>query len=128
MAAYREALAIRQKLDQPHLAMGAKAGLARAAVAQGDLAVASEHANEIISYLADGGSLQGTWEPLRIYLTCYQVLRLAGDPQAEQILETAFNLLQEQASRISDQTYRNLFLENVPWHREIMSAWEAAQP
>ncbi|MEJ2352081.1 MAG: adenylate/guanylate cyclase domain-containing protein [Anaerolineales bacterium] len=128
VAAYREALAIRQKLDQPHLAMGAKAGLARAAVAQGDLAVASEHANEIISYLADGGSLQGTWEPLRIYLTCYQVLRLAGDPQAEQILETAFNLLQEQASRISDQTYRNLFLENVPWHREIMSAWEAAQP
>ncbi|MEJ2100013.1 MAG: hypothetical protein P8X68_08540, partial [Desulfobacterales bacterium] len=99
--------------------------LARAAVAQGNLAVAVEHANEIISYLAGGGSLQGTWEPLRIYLTCYQVLRLAGDPQAEKILETAFNLLKDQASRIPDQAYRSLFLENVSWHSEVMRAWEA---
>jgi class 3 adenylate cyclase/tetratricopeptide (TPR) repeat protein len=127
VAAYRESLAIRQKLDQPHLAMGGKAGLARAAIAQGDLAVALEHANEIISYLNGGGSLQGTWEPLRIYLTCYQVLRSAGDPQAEKILETAFNLLQDQASRIPDLAYRRLFLENVSWHREIMRAWEARQ-
>jgi predicted ATPase/class 3 adenylate cyclase len=125
VTAYRESLAIRQKLDQPHLAMGGKAGLARAAVAQGNLAVALEHANEIISYLAGGGSLQGTWEPLRIYLTCYQVLRLAGDPQAEKILETAFNLLKDQASRIPDQAYRSLFLENVSWHSEVMRAWEA---
>jgi tetratricopeptide (TPR) repeat protein len=125
LSAYRESLAIRQKLDQPHLAMGAKAGLARAAVAQGDLAVALDYVNEIVSYFDDGGSLQGTWEPLRIYLTCYQVLRLAGNPQAEKSLETAFNLLRDQASRITDQAYQSLFLENVPWHREIMSAWEA---
>jgi hypothetical protein len=64
---------------------------------------------------------------LRIYLTCYQVLRSAGDPQAEKILETAFNLLQDQASRIPDLAYRRLFLENVSWHREIMRAWEARQ-
>ncbi|MEJ2364355.1 MAG: tetratricopeptide repeat protein, partial [Deltaproteobacteria bacterium] len=125
VAAYRESLAIRQKLDQPHLAIGGKAGLARAAVAQGDLALALDHVNEIVSYLDGGGSLQGTWEPLRIYLTCYQVLRLVGDSKAEKILEIAFNLLQEQASRIPDHAYRGLFLENVPWHRDIMSAWEA---
>jgi len=127
VAAYRESLAIRQKLDQPHLAMGGKAGLARTAVAQGDLALALEYVNEIVSYLDGGGSLQGTWEPLRIYLTCYQVHRLAGDSKAEEILEIAFNLLQEQASRIPDQEYRSLFLENVPWHRDIMSAWVARQ-
>ena len=125
VAAYREALAVRQELDQPHLALGGKAGLARAAVAQGNLAVALGLVSEILSYLAEGGSLQGTWEPLRIYLTCYQVLRLAGDQKAEEILEIAFNLLQEQASRIPDQAYRSLFLEKVSWHREIMSAWEA---
>jgi predicted ATPase len=124
-AAYREALAIRQELNQPHLALGGKAGLARAAVTQGDLGVALEHVSEILAYLAERGSLKGTWEPLRIYLTCYQVLRLAGDPQAEEILEIAFNLLEEQASRIPDQAYRSLFLEKVSWHREIMNAWEA---
>ncbi len=125
VAAYSESLVVRQKLDQPHLAMGVKAGLAKAAMAQGDLAVALDHANEILSYLAGGGSLQGTWEPLRIYLTCYQVLQQVGDPQAEKILETAFNLLQDQASRIPDLAYKSLFLENISWHSEIISAWEA---
>jgi hypothetical protein len=50
---------------------------------------------------------------------------LAGDQRAGEILEIAFNLLEEQASRIPDQAYRSLFLEKVPWHREILSAWEA---
>jgi predicted ATPase/class 3 adenylate cyclase len=125
VTAYREALAIRQELDQPQLALGGKAGLARAAVVQGDVAAALEHVSEILSYLAEGGGLQGTWEPLRIYLTCYRVLQLAGDRKAEEILETAFKLLEEQASRIPDQAYRSLFLEKVPWHGEILSAWEA---
>jgi hypothetical protein len=114
-----------QELDQSHLTLGGKAGLARAAVAQGDLATALAHVSEILAYLAEGGGLQGTWEPLRIYLTCYQVLQLAGDQKADEILETAFNLLEELASRIPDQAYRSLFLEKVPWHREILSAWEA---
>jgi predicted ATPase/class 3 adenylate cyclase len=123
--AYRESLAIRQQLDQPRHAMEVKAGLARVAVAQGDLTMALDQANAIVAYLAEGGSLQGTWEPLRIYHTCYQVLQLAGDPQAEKILETAFNLLQDQASRIPDPAYRSLFLENVSWHRAITHAWGA---
>jgi hypothetical protein len=52
---------------------------------------------------------------------------LAGDPQAESILETAYNILQEQVSRIPDQAYRDLFLENIPWHREILHQWEIRQ-
>ena len=127
VAAYHESLAIRQKLDQPHHAMGVKAGLARAAIVQGNLDIALEHTNEILSYLADGGNLQGTWEPLRIYLTCYQVLQLAGDPQAENILDSAYNLLQDQVSRIPDLAYKSLFLENISWHYEIKSAWETRQ-
>jgi len=124
VAAYRESLAIRQELDQPYLAMEVIAGLARAALAHDDLETALGHANEIASYLTDGGSLQRTWEPLRIYLTCYQVFQLARDPKAEEILETAFNLLQEQASQIHDPAYRGLFLKDIPWHREITRVWE----
>ena len=127
MAAYRELLAIRQKLGQPQLAMGAVAGLARSAVALGDLTSASGYAAEIIAHFADGESLQADWEPLRIYLTCYQVLELAGDPQAEKILKTAFDLLQKQAAMISDPAYRSLFLDNIPWHREIIHAWKLRQ-
>jgi predicted ATPase/class 3 adenylate cyclase len=122
--AYRESLVIREKLDQPHLAMEAKAGLARAALAHNDTVGALDYVNQILIYLAGGGRLQGTWEPLRIYQTCYHVLQLVSDPRAEEILETAFNLLQEQASQITDPTYHRRFLENIPWHREIMTAWE----
>ncbi len=126
-AAYRESLTVRQRLDQPHLVMWVKAGLARTAAAQGHRSAAVDYVNEIVSYLAHGGSLQDNWEPLRIYLTCYQVLKLAGDPRGDDILETAYNLLQDQAARIPDPAYRSLFLENISWHREIMEAWATRQ-
>ena len=105
--------------------MEVKAGLARVALARNDMKDALHQANEIAAYLADGGSLRGTWEPLRIYLTCYQVFQSAQDPRAEEILTTAYNLLQDQAARIPDQAYRVLFLEHVPWHREVTQAWQA---
>jgi len=124
MAAYQESLAIRSKLDQPQLGIGAVAGLARCAVAQGDIQAAFDHTNEIIEYLDGGGGLEGAWEPLRIYLTCYQVLNLAGDPRAERILGTAYNILEEQAAQIPDPVYRVLFRENIPWHRDIMKIWQ----
>ena len=125
--AYRESLTVRQKLDLPHLVVWVKSGLARVAVVQGNLTAALDYVNEIVSYLANGESLLDTWEPLRIYLICYQVLQLAGDSRAEEIIKTAFNLLQNQAARITDPTYRSLFLENIPWHREIIEAWESRQ-
>ncbi|MCI0478606.1 MAG: hypothetical protein L0Y55_20385, partial [Anaerolineales bacterium] len=61
----------------------------------------------------------GTDEPFRIYLTCYRVLRANQDARADTILRTAQNLLQERAARISDETARRSFLENVPHHREL---------
>jgi hypothetical protein len=34
-------------------------------------------------------------------------------------------LLQERAAKIEDQDLRRSYLENVPFHREIVAAWEA---
>jgi len=124
ISAYNESLTIQQELNQPHLVMELMASLARAALAQKDLQTALEHTNKILAYLDDENSLQQTWEPLRIYLTCYQVLTLAGDIRAEKFLATAYNLLQEQASRISDPMYRKFFMEKVPWHHKIMDEWQ----
>jgi hypothetical protein len=96
------------------------AGLARVSLAQGDLARALAYIEQILSYL-DGSTLYGTAEPLRIYLTCYQVLDAVGDPRARAILTTAYQLLQEQTAKISDRDLRDSFLKNVPAHREILS-------
>lgn len=57
-------------------------------------------------------------------LTCYKVLRAVEDPLAIEILKKAFDLLQEQASRISDGALRHSFLENVAEHKEVVSEWE----
>ncbi len=69
----------------------------------------------------ESGTLDGTLEPFRVYLTCCRVLKANQAPRADEILDTARRLLQEQAAKISDEELRRLFLENVAAHREILT-------
>ena len=101
------------------------AGLADAALAQGDLSRAQAHAAEILTHLQAGLALPSWGRPFWIRLTCYRVLKAAGDPCAGDILHQTYDLLMEYADGIGDETMRNSFLENVPWHREIVAEWEA---
>ena len=126
VAAYRQALVLRRALGQHHLAMDSLAGLASVALAGDDLAQARDYVDEILSYLQDH-SLEGTEEPFRVRLMCYRVLRANKDPRASDVLRTAYRLLQEQAAKISEETLRHLFLENVPAHRAIMREFAASQ-
>jgi hypothetical protein len=65
--------------------------------------------------------------------TCYHALRsaaadaLAALARARTILDQAHTALLERAAAIDDPDLRRKFLENVPVHREIASAWEAYQ-
>jgi hypothetical protein len=124
--AYHSALDILRAIGRPNKVTEPLAGLARVALASGDIAGASRHVESILSHLLTR-TLEGTDEPLRVYLTCYHVLQAAGDPRADGILSTAYTLLHEQAGKITDETMRRSFLENVPYHREIVAAWAAAQ-
>ncbi|MCP4527659.1 MAG: tetratricopeptide repeat protein, partial [Aestuariibacter sp.] len=142
----RQAISVRRELGHQALLMESQATLARAYLAQGDpatspsassgqvsgqtgqaLTQAQAQVEEILAYLDAGGNLDGTEQPLRIYLTCYQVLQASGDSRAAGVLQSAHAALQEQAARIPDEDTRRSFLENVPWHREIVAAWQAAQ-
>jgi tetratricopeptide (TPR) repeat protein len=125
VSAYQQALDLRRDLGQPHLATEPQAGLARVALARDDPAAALSHVEHILRHL-ETGSVSGTNEPLRIYLTCYRVLRANGDPRAEEVLAEAHNLLQERAAKITDEELRRSFLENVSAHRELVSEWQAA--
>jgi tetratricopeptide (TPR) repeat protein len=119
--AYQQALDLRRELEQPHLATEPLAGLARISLAQGDLPQAQNHVEEILRHL-ETGALDGTDEPFRVYLTCYQVLHASGDPRAQEILTTVYNLLQEQAAKITDEELHRSFLESIVVHREIVAA------
>ncbi len=116
---YRQALALRRELGQQSLAMESLAGLARVFLAQGDLPQAQAQAEEILRYL-ETKTLDGTDEPLRIYLTCYRILRATLDSRAQTVLDMAHRLLQERAAKITDGEMRCSFLENVAAHREIV--------
>jgi tetratricopeptide (TPR) repeat protein len=124
--AYRQTLTMYRERGQHHLAVEPLAGLARVALAQGNMTGAVAHAGEILDYMEDHPALHGTLEPLRIYLTCYRVLLANGDPRAEKILDAAHRLLQERAATIEDQELRRSYLENVAAHREIVTLWEDA--
>jgi hypothetical protein len=100
-------------------------GLARVALAEGRVAEALEHVEQLLAHVADGGSFDGTEEPLLLPLTCWQVLAAAGDARAASVLEAAMAELQAQADRIADGPARQGFLTRVPHHRQIVAAWES---
>jgi len=103
---------------------GALAGRARVAMAMGDLAAALELAENLMAALdrLDGG------ERRQVLFTCHQVLARTGDSRAPQLLVRVYDELQARAATITDADLRRSFLNNVPLHREIVSAWTAQQP
>ncbi len=121
-AACQRALELRHELSLPHMAVECRATLARIHLARGDLRPAQSEVDKVLAYL-ETGTLASMVEPLRVYLTCYQVLRANEDPRAEGILRTANDLLAEWASRIPDEELRRSFLENVPVHWEIVATY-----
>jgi len=124
-AAYRQALDSYHRSGHVNPPMEVRAALARLALAQGDTAQALEHVETILDHL-QAHSLYGTYEPFRIRLTCYRVLKANEDPRAGEVLRTAYNLLQERAAAIEDERLRRSFLEAVPWHRELVEEAERA--
>ena len=98
-------------------------------MAQGDLTAAMMHVGEILNYVKDHPALQGTIEPLRVYLTCYRVLLANGDLRDKKVLDADYHLLQERAAKIDDIVLRRSYLEKVVAHREVVALWkEASQP
>lgn len=96
------------------------------ALKQGEIAKAQALIEEIMTNLETGG-LEGADDPFRVQLTCYRVLQAVQDDRAAALLARAYRALEEQASSLKDETTRRSFLENVPSHREIVSAWESSR-
>jgi adenylate cyclase len=123
-AAYGEALEVVHESKLDHLAMGSLAGLARLALSQEEPEQALGHVEPILAILRAGGSPSLNTEPVRIYLTCYRVLRACGDPRAGEVLEEGYRNLQDRAALIGDEELERSFLEKVPWHRELIAEYE----
>jgi tetratricopeptide (TPR) repeat protein len=117
--AYTRSLLIRVELNQSSLSMEPLAGLVETALLMDDLHRASQEVEKILRHFDEGGSLEGTDEPLRVYHACYQFLYRKKDPRAQKVLQDANQLLEAQVSNFKDETARTLFVENIPWRRAI---------
>jgi class 3 adenylate cyclase/tetratricopeptide (TPR) repeat protein len=120
--AYREAVAIRQNLGEYNRSMEPLAGLIRICLIEDEQAAAQLHVEEILNHLEEQ-DLQGTEEPVRIYLTCYRSLAGGQDPRALDILERTHDLLRSRVSKLEDVRLRRSFFANVAAHRDVVTEW-----
>jgi tetratricopeptide (TPR) repeat protein len=125
-ACYQASLALFRDLGRSTMPPEPIAGLARVALAKGDLESAMARVAEIVAHFDGGGSIDGTEDPLWIHLTCHDVLAAANSPRAVEFLTIAHTLLSERASLLGDAE-RTSFLANVPTNRAVVAAWAAAQ-
>jgi hypothetical protein len=100
------------------------AGLAQVELDKDDPVAALGYVENILTYLAEGGTLEGTDEPLRVYLIGYLALVKNRDPRADQLLEDAHFLLRKQVDKIQEQPHKEMFIQNVPWRRQIEELWQ----
>jgi tetratricopeptide (TPR) repeat protein len=104
--------------------LDAKAGLTTMQLMRSDLSPPLSLAEEFLEHIKNQPRLPYTWQPMWIYLTCVQVLEANGDTRAQEVLEQAYNLIQERAATIEDEDLHRSYLENVPENREIVAMWE----
>jgi len=122
--AYQKALELRECMELSNLCCEPLAGLARIGLLESDLPAAEQNAIKILAHLDQGGALDGIDHPNFVRLICYKVLDALNDPRSSAFLEEMYSSLQEQAARIQDDTLRQSFLNNVPWHQEIIQHYQ----
>jgi class 3 adenylate cyclase/tetratricopeptide (TPR) repeat protein len=124
---FQEALQLRRTIGQAALAIDDLAGLARVALATSDVTGALNYVEEILGWTDEHG-VRSIENPLKVYLTCADVLTAAGQiERTSDILQTAKALLMEQAARISDDRIRQAFLNDVAVHREMIERLAKAE-
>lgn len=125
--AFEDSMRIRQELNLPVLVLEALAGIIESALQANDIVTAQQGAEKILTFLENGGNLQGTEEPLRIYLACYHTLEKTQDSRCRLVLHAAIDILSAQIAKINREEMRRQFIDNLPWRREIYQIWANKQ-
>lgn len=124
-----QALTLRRSRTEGGLLLDTLAAYALV-VATREQTAALPYVDEIMDWLANHG-VAGIEFPGQVYLSCYRILnhlaqaQPAYQPRALEILAAGYTFLQERAQRIQDPTLRQSFLQNLPFHRDLMAAWQA---
>jgi len=98
----------------------AKAGIVRCFLNEGANKEAAKLTVEIWDFIRPTQG-KGLEMPILAYLTCSKAFKRIADLQtSRQVLKSGYQVLMQRATQISDQGWRNSFLENVPEHKELI--------
>ena len=84
-----------------------------------DQAAAGKEAQHLIEHMEKDPAFEGTEEPLRIYLSLFNYLKKTKDLRTSAVLQNAIGLLNTQVSKLHSLGAQQVFIENVPWRREL---------
>jgi len=119
VAHFSAAVSALEEIGATSYAMDARAGLARCLLGEKKYEVAKGLADTIWGFLS-ASQAQGLELLFLAYLTCYRVYQKLGDEQtAHEVLVIANQVLDERASQIGEEQWRNSYLENVPEHQQL---------
>lgn len=126
-ASFQAALDIHTEIGASTLAIFDRAGLARIALATGQLDAAYSAIQPVTAWVL-AGNAQKFWDPWSIYLSVYHVLTSLGDiDTARTILTEAYTVLHQRAAEISDDDLRTCFLQRVEANRLLAQSWAELQ-
>ena len=123
---YEEAIETYSAQNRPLAALDPQAGLARLSLAEGDALQAKAHMSDAFERLGAGWRTGVAIDPLRIMLTCHEVLAAVGDLRAREFLMMAHESMTTRAELLEGGD-REAFLSNVPTNRAIDKAWRSMQ-
>lgn len=102
-----------------HPLIETSAGLAYVQMLRGNIAQARKSLAKVLEHLAKQGGV-GLEEPLLVYLRCFYILKANHDERGSQLLQQGHQLLQEQLAQMENDKIRQMFLERMSLHREIL--------
>jgi tetratricopeptide (TPR) repeat protein len=123
--AYQQAADLGELLGLQHLHGETATDLARVALAQGDVVQAAALVGAAVVPDLEKATVAGLEEPALTYLTCYQVLWVAGDARADAVLAAGHAFLEARAAQFVASECRSRFLHGLPAHRELLAARRA---
>ncbi len=124
---FAEAKEIFMSLGALPAACEVSAGLARCALAQGQLDEARHHSTEVWNYLQEHGGV-GMDTPVQVYQTCAEIFDALGDADtSRRAIETGYRELMQLAQKISPPEWRKSFLENNRFNCAMVEMWERLQ-
>jgi tetratricopeptide (TPR) repeat protein len=124
---FTQASAIAQECGNQNYLAKALSGLALSAVQSGDWVQARAFLDQVMPILAENPTLDNLTAPFEALCQIGQSLLALGDARGAEIITAAYGRLQERAARISDETLRRSYLENVLMNRELCAVYAQLQ-